>query len=198
MVEKKIKIDLACGANKKIDFLGIDIADIEGVDIVHDLNSYPWPIEDNSVDEVFCSHYVEHIPHENLRGILEKSSSFEEFKEKALETDRDGFIKFMNEVYRILKPKGRALITAPHYASIRAFGDPTHIRYIGDFSFYYFSKEWRKVHDLEHYGIECNFDIKYSYFISNDLALKSEEVQQKAFREDWNSIDDIIVEMIKK
>ena len=197
MVEK-INIDLACGANKKEGFLGVDIADVKGVDVVHNLTKYPWPFEDNSVDEINCSHYVEHIPHENLRGILEESNSFEEFKEKALEIDRDGLIKFMNEVYRILKPKGRALITAPHYMSIRAFGDPTHVRYVGDFSFYYFNKDWMEVNKLQHYGIECDFDIKFSYFISNDLSLKSEEVQQKAFKEDWNAIDDIIVQMIKK
>jgi hypothetical protein len=28
---------------------------MEGVDIVHDLNDYPWPIKDGAVEEAFCS-----------------------------------------------------------------------------------------------------------------------------------------------
>jgi hypothetical protein len=40
--EKKLKIDLACGERKKDeDYVGVDIAKVKGVDIVHDLTTYP-------------------------------------------------------------------------------------------------------------------------------------------------------------
>jgi predicted SAM-dependent methyltransferase len=191
-----VKVDLACGDNKKEGFIGLDISDCEGVDKVHDLNIYPWPFEDNSVDEVHCSHYIEHIPHLNIQAVLKQSNSFDEFKEK-LSNDKDGFIKFFNELYRIMKPGATATIIAPYYMSVRAFGDPTHQRYIGDFSFYYVNKEWRDNNKLSHYGITCNFDAEMSYYVSNNMMLKSAEVRDKAFKEDWNAIDDIIVKLTK-
>ena len=193
-----LKVDLACGGAKKgEDFVGVDISKCDGVDIIHDLNIYPWPFEDNSVDEVNCSHYIEHIPHDNIKAALKESNSFYEFKDKLLES-KDGFIQFFNELYRILKEEGRAILIAPYYTSMRAFGDPTHVRYISDFSLLYLNKEWRDLNKLSHYGIECDFDVKYSYHITNEMTLKSDEVRNKAFLNDWNVIDDIIIELIKK
>lgn len=180
-MEKELKLDIACGNNKKEGFTGVDIMETQSVDIVHDLTKYPWPFEDNSVDEIHCSHYIEHVPH-----VIEG------------EDKRDGLIQFMDEIYRILKPGCKATLIAPYYKSERAFGDPTHVRYIGDLSFPYYNKEWRDVNKLSHYNINCDFDIKASYYIDNELTLKSEDVRKKAFREDWNAISDIIVEVIKK
>lgn len=181
MEEKVIKLDLACGDNKKEGFIGVDMVETSSVDIIHNLNIYPWPFEDNSVDEIYCSHYIEHIPHNVNNG-----------------DNRDGLIQFMDEVYRILKTEGKINIIAPYYKNERAFGDPTHCRYIGDLSFLYWSKQWREINKLSHYGINCNFDAKLSYYVDNDLALRSSEVRQDAFKREWNAISDIIVEMIKK
>lgn len=177
----EIKIDLACGNNKRENFYGIDIAQTPSTDLVMNLLQFPWDIESNSVEELNCSHFVEHIPHD----IKNPNDS------------RDGFIQFMDEAYRIMKVGGKATITAPYYTSIRAFGDPTHVRYIGEWSFFYFNQEWLKSNKLEHYNISSNFDIRYSYYITNELTLKSEEVRNEAFKHDWNAIDDIIVELIK-
>lgn len=177
----ELKLDLCCGDNKKEGFFGIDIAQTPSVDAVMDLTKYPWDIASESADEINCSHYIEHIPHD----IKNPNDS------------RDGFIQFFDEVYRILKPGGKVTIVAPYYTSIRAFGDPTHVRYIGEWSFYYLSKDWIKQNKLEHYNINANFDMKYSYYITNELTLKSEEVRNNAFKHYWNAIDDIIVELIK-
>jgi len=177
----ELKIDLGCGDNKKEGFKGIDIAQTPSTDYVVDLTKYPWNIESNSAQEVHCSHYIEHIPHDI----------------KNPDDTRDGLIQFMDEVYRILKPGGKFTIVCPYYTSIRAFGDPTHVRYIGEWSFYYFNKEWLEANKLQHYNINSNFDIKYSYYITNELTLKSEEVRNHAFKHDWNAIDDIIVELTK-
>lgn len=196
-MENKVKIDIACGDSKKGGFIGVDIIETSSTDIVHDLNIYPWPFESNSVDEIYCSHYVEHIPHLNIQAVLKESNSFEEFKEK-LSIEKDGFIKFFEEVYRILKVGGKAIIVAPHYMSVRAFGDPTHLRYVGDWSFYYLNKEWLDTNRLTHYNINVDFDITYSYYVDNDLTLKSQEVRTEAFKKDWNSISDIIVELVKR
>jgi predicted SAM-dependent methyltransferase len=176
------KIDLACGTNKFPGFYGIDMKPCEGVDYVMDLEKYPWDIESESVEEIYCSHYIEHIPHDV----------------KNPNDQRDGFFQFFDEIYRILKPKGKVKIVCPYYTSIRAFQDPTHVRYITQNTFGYLNKAWREYAHVDQYDIKCDFDVTYSFSITNDMTLKSEEVRKKAFDNDWNVIEDLIVEMIKR
>jgi predicted SAM-dependent methyltransferase len=203
---KELKLDLACGVAKKEGFFGIDILPHEGVDCVMDLQQYPWDIESNSAEEINCSHYAEHIKHENpsilLKQVVDKSATFEEFKKNISSPEylhpTDDFINFMNEVYRILKPGGKLTIVCPHYMSTRAFGDPTHTRQIGDLTFYYFNKQWRDAVKIAHGAYNCDFDIKYSYSIDNNLTLRSEEYRNKAFTEHWNAINDILAELTKR
>jgi len=197
----KTKIDLACGSNKMEGFFGIDVVAAEGIDLVHDLNVYPWPIESNSVKEIHCHHYMEHIPHDSWRVVAKSCETFEEFKAKASEPYIDGVLKFMDELYRILEPGGKAHIQVPHAKHSRAYGDPTHVRYMLDWSFYYFNKEWRDLpgnEGIKHYDINCDFDMVFSYHIDESLILKSDEVRSKAFKEDWDSILDLKVELTKR
>lgn len=202
---KSDKLDLACGNYKLEGFTGVDLVKTDTADYVMDLQSFPWPIEDNSVTEIRCSHYVEHIPHKNvaqdLQKIVNESSTFEEFKSKINSNEflyqKDGFIKFMEECYRILKPSGKLTLIAPYYASHRGFGDPTHERYMCDYSWSYFNAAYRNLMALDQYDIKCDFDLTYSYCVTNEMTLKSEEVRNKAFLHDLNVIDDIIVEFTK-
>jgi hypothetical protein len=206
MVNEK-KLDLACGDGARTEgFFGIDIQPGKDVDYIMDLQKYPWDIESDSAEEVRCAHYLEHIKHDNvnldLRDIINKSSNFDEFKELINSEEfikpRDGLIKFMNELYRIMKVGGKVTLISPYYSSDRAFGDPTHVRYMCDWSFFYFNKTWRKVNKLEQYGIDCDFDVKYSYGVDNEMCLKSEEVRAEAIRHHWNSATDIMAELIKR
>lgn len=201
-MNKKIKVDLACGNNKHgDDWIGVDIVETPSVDIVHNLNQYPWPFESNSVDEVHCSHYIEHIPHDvDIYKLILKSESLEHLQQLVREKEKspsDGLIKFMNELGRILKPSGKATIIAPYYSSIRAYGDPTHTRSICDWTFFYYNKEWRDTNKLNHYGITCDFDTTFDYHISEDMSLRSEQVRNKAFLENWNAVEDIMAKLIK-
>ncbi len=49
------------------------------------------------------------------------------------------FIYYMNELYRVLKKKGKAVFVFPGYPSNDAFADPTHINFITHSTVEYFS-----------------------------------------------------------
>lgn len=164
-------LDIACGQNKAPGFFGIDIAKTEGVDMVYDLEKFPWPIPDNSVDAAVSSHYVEHTK---------------------------DIISFMNEVYRILKPGGTILLRAPYYNSSRAWQDPTHTRVISEATFLYYNQEWMKANKLDHYGIKADFDFSFGYDFMPDWAMRSEEAKAFALRHYTNVVADIQVLLTKK
>jgi len=169
--DEELKIDLACGQNKKEGFLGVDIAPGEGVDVVHDLNKYPWPFKDNSVTAVNISHYVEHVP---------------------------DLIKFMNELHRIMKVGGTCEIVAPYYSSMRAWQDPTHVRAISESTFLYFNQDWLKANRLDHYEVTADFDFSYGYVFYPEWVSRSEEARAFAVKHYINVISDIQVLLTKK
>lgn len=118
-VFKPLRLDLGCGRSKKEGFIGVDCRQFEGVDVVHNLGLNVWPWEDNSVDEVNCSHLIEHLkPSERIH--------------------------FANELCRVMKKGAKAAIITPHYASVRAYGDLTHEwPPVVTFWYLYLNKEWR-------------------------------------------------------
>lgn len=176
--QKPLRVNLACGQTKEEGWVGVDIVKCPGVDVVHDLNRFPWPFKSDSVDEVFVSHYVEHIPLDTPKG--------------------DGLILFMEELYRILKPGAKAKILAPYYNSIRCWQDPTHRRAISEATFLYFNQEWRKQNKLDHYPIHCNFDFEYGYLMPGDWANRSDDAKVFAVRHYSNAVNDIQVVLTKK
>lgn len=169
-----VKLDLGCGANKKEGFLGVDISADCGADIVHDLRVYPWPFEDGSVEEIHCSHFLEH-----LTG-----------------TER---IPFMDEVWRVLAPEAKATFITPDADSHRAIQDPTHMwPPVCPESYLYFNKEWRDVNKLSHYNIKANFDFGYGYSLDPDVAVRNAEFQQFALKHYRNHSADLIVTLTKR
>jgi SAM-dependent methyltransferase len=65
VTDTKIQIDLGCGTAKRPGHVGLDMYEMPGVDYVLDLTSEPFPFEDDSVDGVFSSHFLEHIEEPN-------------------------------------------------------------------------------------------------------------------------------------
>ncbi len=57
---KKIKLNLGSGNTKIKDYLNVDIKDMNGIDVVHDLNK-PLPYKDGEVSNIFASHIIEHF-----------------------------------------------------------------------------------------------------------------------------------------
>lgn len=169
-----VKLDIGCGINKKAGYLGVDIKNFAGVDVVADLRNQ-WPWEDNSVDEVNASHVLEHFT----------------------ATER---IHFMNELYRVLKPGSKATIITPHWSSARAYGDLTHQwPPVSEFWYYYLSKEWRKTnapHQDDQYS--CDFEATWGYNLRPDLASRNQDYQMFAMCNYKEAAQDIIATVTKK
>jgi len=111
-----VKIDLGCGSAKQPGFIGVDLRKLPGVDIVQDLEQFPWKgIPDEVAQLVMASHVVEHI----------NPAKF-------------GFVKFMDEVWRILKPGGQFMIACPYAGSPGYWQDPTHINGVTEVTMTYF------------------------------------------------------------
>jgi len=118
-----IKLDIGCGKNKHApDWVGIDIQEFPGVDIVHDFNAHPWPLPDECVTTAIASHVLEHIP----KIIITDSGT------------RFPLIEFMDEVWRVMKPDGHFAIAVPHGASPGYMQDPTHASQLNENTWAYF------------------------------------------------------------
>lgn len=62
-----IKLDLACGQTPKEGYEGVDMY-APNAKYKINLNEFPWPWADSSVDAIYCAHFIEHIPAEDLNG----------------------------------------------------------------------------------------------------------------------------------
>lgn len=183
-------IDLACGNNKREGYWGVDEAKTDAADQQVDLEVFPWPWEDGSVDGLHCSHYVEHAPMYRPDG-------------------QDGLIAFMNECHRILRKPvgtegedgyiegGRMTIIHPDCKSTRAFQDPTHRRFIPQQTWYYFNREWMKANALDHYPITADFDVIVIQGLGMNptFQARNAEMTQFALTHHWEAVADLQVEL---
>jgi SAM-dependent methyltransferase len=95
-------LDLGCGAVKTPGAVGLDISPDTAADIVHDLNVFPYPLEDRSFDQILLQDVIEHIGDP---------------------------IRMFEELHRIARPGARIQLRTPHFSSVLAYGDPTHRHY---------------------------------------------------------------------
>jgi ubiquinone/menaquinone biosynthesis C-methylase UbiE len=106
--ESPLILDIGCGCNKIPGARGMDIDPDSHADIIHDFNCYPYPFKDESVDKIYAKHVIEHV----------------------LDPKR-----FLQEIYRMLKPSGTAFLETPHFSSHVAYSEPDHKRFFSYFMF---------------------------------------------------------------
>lgn len=175
-----MRLDFGCGPNKREGFLGVDSIAFPGVDVVMNIAGEPWPWEDASVDEAHASHFVEHL------------NAWQR-------------VYFFNQLYRVLKPGAQASIIVPHWASTRAYGDPTHQwPPFSEFALFYLDKGWRAAnaphtdseHDLN--GFECDFSATWGYGMHPSLMARNQEFQQFALNNYKEAASDLHATLTRK
>lgn len=80
-----------------------------GADVVHDLESLPWPFDDDTFDEVHAYCVLEHLGSQG---------------------DYRSFFAHFGEIYRVLKPGGHLFAICPSRTDKWLWGDPSHTRVI--------------------------------------------------------------------
>lgn len=106
------KLNMGCGSDIRSGWINLDIASLEGVDVVHDINVLPLPFDDSNFDFVLCQDILEHLE----------------------------YIPLLEEIHRITKPGGIVEIRVPHFSSRFNFIDPTHKKMFSIQTFDYFTK----------------------------------------------------------
>jgi len=133
-----VRLDIGCGENKKPGSIGVDFREMEGVDIVQDLTMFPWKnIPDECADVVMASHVLEHINPASsdprtaaLIKLLTKKKVLTANEVKEYIGDYEflgGFVRFMDEIWRILKKDGQLIFSVPFAGSPGFWQDPTHV-----------------------------------------------------------------------
>ena len=116
-------------------WINVDKYGSQGVDEVIDLFEFPWirsttgkTFEDNSVDVIFASHILEHIPH---AVHVSRDCPINHYRRMVDQVaNLDGWFVFFGECWRIMKPSALIYCYTPWALSTPGMCDPTHTRYI--------------------------------------------------------------------
>ena len=112
-----MKLNLGCGQNRMAGYVNVDREAAVAPDLVMDLEKFPWPLEDDSVEEVLATHVLEHVG-----------------------AQASVFIGVMKELYRVCRPGALVRIAVPHPRHDNFFDDPTHVRAVTPMTLSLFSK----------------------------------------------------------
>jgi SAM-dependent methyltransferase len=109
-----IMLDIGGGGNPQKGYVNMDMRKLPTVDIVHDIeDSRGFPLPDNCVTRVLCSHILEHICPKKLMFV-------------------------MSEIHRVCRPDAQVMISVPYGGSIGSIQDPTHCAFFNEYTFDYF------------------------------------------------------------
>lgn len=95
------KLHIGCGYEILPGYINTDNIPLPGVDQLLDLDQFPYPFEDNTFDEVFSAHVLEHV---------------------------SDLGKTMEELTRICKPGAAIKVIVPYFANPGTRADYTHKR----------------------------------------------------------------------
>ncbi|MFM7312017.1 MAG: class I SAM-dependent methyltransferase [Cyanobium sp.] len=110
-----LKLNLGCGQRHLGGYINVD--KYGSPDLRHDLETFPWPWDNDSVSEIKLIHVLEHLG-------------------QSTQT----YLDIIKEMYRVCRHEASIHIIVPHHRHQYFFDDPTHVRAITPMGMELFSK----------------------------------------------------------
>jgi len=110
-----LRLNLGSGMNPRPGYVNVDRFGTP--DLRHDLETFPWPWTDDSVQEIVLNHVLEHLGQ-----------------------DPNVFLEIFKEMYRVCRGGATVQIVVPHFRHDYFYGDPTHVRAITPNTLHLFSQ----------------------------------------------------------
>jgi len=114
-----VVLNLGCGHDIKKSLppnnhmVNVDVVNLPGVDIVHDLNSFPYPFDDSSIDRILMNNILEHL---------------------------DNPIAVLQECWRIMLKNAECRIRVVYWNHKYSYSDPQHKHAFSEKYFDFFVK----------------------------------------------------------
>lgn len=144
-----LKLDLGCGTAKTKNSIGVDKFLLPGVDVVAQLDEYPYPFVNDVFDEIYMNDIIEHLP---------------------------DTIRTMEEIYRISKPNAKIYIRTINWNSHYNAMDPTHVKTFHERTFDFFGHyQGREYYSKARFDISS---VKYGYNDRAKLIFRSEKLMK--------------------
>lgn len=155
-----MKLNVGCGKKYREEWTNIDISPNVGADIVMDIEK-PWQFADDSVDEIYCYHVLEHV------------------KE---------YLFVIEEMYRVSKPDAYWFIGVPYISSsIYNAVNPYHHTHFNEYSFDFFDSNKLKGSANEDSKVELRVKgINFHYH--EGWQEKNREEKHYARKHYWNVV----------
>ena len=177
-----MKLNLGSGSKILKGYVNVDKFQYYNPDVVHDLEKFPYPFEDNSIDEILLSHVLEHIGQ-----------------------NPDVFNNIIKELYRICKNNSIVDIRVPHPRHDDFISDPTHVRPITILGLQLYDKsmneKWEKmkasntplalIHGVNFTIKDINFVLEKKYI----KLLENKEIDQNELQEYIKKYNNVVKEM---
>ena len=106
-------LDIGCGVNKVPGAIGMDANPRTAADVIHDLDTCPYPFADDDFDQVIGRHVMEHVREP---------------------------IAVMMELHRITRQGGLVKLLVPHWTNPDWASDLTHRNHLNSYSFKRFTE----------------------------------------------------------
>jgi len=156
-----LKLNIGCGKNHLKDFINVDKFINNKPDVLCDLE-FGLPFKDNSIDEIFGIHIMEHI---------------------------SNLIILMRDIYRVCKNGAKCFFVTPYVTSYDAWESPFHVRTFNENTWHYFNPKLYEQPGHAGYadhGVDFNFQVIECFLIPYPEFLNDPELEFK--KQHWNNI----------
>mgnify|MGYP003423107988 CR=1 FL=1 len=119
------RLNFGCGNDIRYGYINLDNFNGPGVDVIHDVENFPYPFKDDDFDEIILINVLEHLSNP---------------------------VKVLEELHRIVKPGGQVVIRVPYYNARDMYTDPTHKSFFSQYSFDYFDPSKKHCQERPYYS----------------------------------------------